>query len=81
MLAPKEQFKMPIVLIDLEEDTVKDVIPQLIGMKYVYSKSEFIKLLRQGDVQINDERVYEDDLDQVLINSDVIRIGKKRFLK
>ena len=72
---------IPTLLIDLDKDTVNDLIPQLIEIGLVNSRSEFIRLLRQGGVQINSEKISEDDLNQVLINSDVIRIGKKRFIE
>ena len=72
---------IPNLLIELEEDTINDVIPELISMGFIKSRSEFIRLLRQGGVQINSEKIAEDDLDQVLINSDVIKIGKKRFVR
>lgn len=72
---------IPTLLIDLDKDTVNDLIPRLIEKGLVNSRSEFIRLLRQGGVQINSEKISEDDLNQVLINSDVIRIGKKRFIE
>lgn len=72
---------IPTMLIKLDKDTLNDVIPGLIDMEFVKSRSEFIRLLRQGGVRVNGEKIAEDDLDQVLINSDVIKIGKKRFVK
>lgn len=72
---------IPNILVELDKDTLNDLIPQLIDIELVKSRSEFIRLLRQGGVQINGEKVNEDDLNQVLIQSDVIRIGKKRFIK
>lgn len=72
---------IPSMLIELDKDSLNDVIPQLIEMDLIKSRSEFIRLLRQGGVQINGEKVNEDDINQVLINSDVIKIGKKRFIK
>ncbi|TAH63630.1 MAG: tyrosine--tRNA ligase [Anaerolineaceae bacterium] len=72
---------IPTMLIDLDKDTINDVIPQLIAMEMVKSRSEFIRLIKQKGVQINGEKLNEDDLEQVLINSDVIKIGKKKFLK
>jgi tyrosyl-tRNA synthetase len=69
------------MLIDMDKDTVNDVIPRLIEMELVKSRSEFIRLIIQGGVQINGEKINEDDLNQVLINADVIKIGKKRFIR
>lgn len=72
---------IPTMLIDMDKDTVNDVIPRLIEMELVKSRSEFIRLIIQGGVQINGEKINEDDLNQVLINADVIKIGKKRFIR
>lgn len=72
---------IPTLLIELEKDTIKDIIPHLVEMGYVKSKSEFIRLLQQGGVQLNGEKIYEDDINQVLYNSDVIKIGKKHFVR
>lgn len=72
---------IPTMLIELDKDTLNNAIPGLIDMEFVKSRSEFIRLLRQGGVRINGEKIAEDDLDKVLINSDVIKIGKKRFVK
>lgn len=73
--------EIPSLLIDLDKDTLSDSIPQLIAMEFVKSRSEFIRLLRQGGVQINGEKIGEDDLGGVLFHSDVIKIGKKRFVR
>lgn len=72
---------IPILLLEIDKDTVNDIIPQLISMKYVKSKSEFIRLIKQRGIQINGEKIEEDELGRVLINDDVIKIGKKKFLK
>lgn len=72
---------IPAMLIDLDKDTVADVIPQLISMGYISSKSDFIRLVKQGGIRINGEKINEDDMGQVLINDDVIKIGKKKFIK
>ncbi|MBE5982393.1 MAG: tyrosine--tRNA ligase [Paenibacillaceae bacterium] len=72
---------IPILLLDLEKDTVNDSIPGLIELGYIKSKSEFIRLIRQGGIQINGEKLEEDEINSVLINSDVMKIGKKRFVK
>ncbi|NLC18404.1 MAG: tyrosine--tRNA ligase [Clostridiales bacterium] len=72
---------IPTLIIDLDKDTVIDIIPQLIDMGYVKSKSEFLRLVKQGGVSINGERINEDDIKQVLYNMDVIKIGKKHFAR
>lgn len=72
---------IPVLLLDLENDTVNDSIPGLIELGYIKSRSEFIRLIRQGGIQINGEKMEEDEISSVLINGDVMRIGKKRFVK
>lgn len=72
---------IPELIIELEKDTIVDVIPQLIDKEYVKTKSEFLRLINQGGVQLEGEKLLADDLDRVLINGDVMRIGKKKFLK
>jgi len=72
---------IPILLLDLEKDTVNDSIPGLMELGYIKSKSEFIRLIKQGGIQINGEKMGEDEINSVLINGDVMKIGKKRFVK
>lgn len=72
---------IPEVVIELEKDKLIDIIPLLIKEKYVPSSSEFRRLILQGGVQINEETLVMDDLDLVLACGDIIKIGKKKFLK
>jgi tyrosyl-tRNA synthetase len=72
---------IPSMPVDIDKDTVNDVIPQLIELEFVKSRSEFIRLIRQGGVRINGEKINEDDLNRTLANSDVIKVGKKKFLR
>ena len=72
---------IPDLVINYDSDTVRDIISQLVEKGYVKSKSEFIRLLRQGGIQLNGEKLNEDDLNQVLYNADVIKIGKKQFIR
>ena len=72
---------IPTMVIEMDKDKVYDVLPQLIDMGFIKSKSEFIRLARQEGVQINREKIKEDDLNRILNNGDVIKIGKKRFVR
>ncbi len=72
---------IPELLIEDGAETVGAVIPQLIQLELVKSKSEFTRLIRQHGVQLNKEKIKEDDLDRVLKNKDVLQIGKKRFIR
>ena len=70
---------VPELVISLEQDRLIDIIPLLVKKNYVSSNSEFRRLLQQSGVQLNQERI--DDLEQVLVNGDIIKIGKKKFVK
>ncbi|KPU45702.1 tyrosine--tRNA ligase [Oxobacter pfennigii] len=62
-------------------ETITDIIPQLMGMSLVKSKSEFMRLVNQGGVQLNGEKLSSNDMGMGINSSDVMRIGKKRFVK
>jgi tyrosyl-tRNA synthetase len=47
----------------------------------VKSRSEFLRLLKQGGIRLNEDKIVEDDLSTVLFNNDVLKIGKKVFVK
>lgn len=72
---------IPEIIIELDDDTLNDIIPELIKLGYVKSRSEFIRLLKQKGVQLDSEKLSTDDLDHVLICGDVLKIGKKKFVK
>ncbi|WP_431027244.1 tyrosine--tRNA ligase [Lysinibacillus sp. LZ02] len=73
--------QIPQLLIEIGAETIQHIIPQLVRMGMVKSKSEFIRLMKQSGVQIDKEKISEDDLDRVLINNEVMKIGKKRFIR
>lgn len=58
-----------------------DLIPNLIDIGFVKSKSEFIRLVKQSGVKINGDKITEPELQLVLKDKDVLQIGKKKFLK
>ncbi len=70
---------VPELVIGLEEDLLIQIIPLLVQYHYVESGSAFRRLVSQGGVRINDEVIT--DLQTVLFHGDVIRIGKKVFVK
>lgn len=63
------------------EATISDAIVNLIEMNYVKSKSEFMRLVNQGGVQLNGEKLSREDVVRKIINGDVIRVGKKNFIR
>ncbi len=71
---------IPKMLLSADLVTLSDCIPELISMDLVKSKSEFIRMLKQNGVQLNQEKITEDALGRVLQNKDVLKIGKKRFV-
>ncbi|MDM5250797.1 hypothetical protein [Lysinibacillus sp. G4S2] len=58
-----------------------DIIPALMAKNYIKSKSEFIRLIKQNGVSLNGEKITVDDTDRVLMNEEVLQIGKKRFIR
>lgn len=72
---------IPELIIELEKDTLGDIIPQLVQEGYVVSGSEFRRLVIQGGVKISNETIDMEDYDRVLFCNDVIKIGKKKFVK
>ncbi len=61
--------------------TIGSVALSFVDMKFVPSKSEFIRMLKQGGVQLNGEKISFADIDKVLTDGDVLKIGKKNFVK
>ena len=72
---------IPELIIDLDKDKLVDIIPLLVSEKYIPSGSEFRRLIIQGGVQINQESIVLEDLDMVLVCGDVLKVGKKKFIK
>ncbi|MFJ8260967.1 tyrosine--tRNA ligase [Rummeliibacillus sp. NPDC094406] len=72
---------IPFMLIEIGKESVFDIIPTLIAKDYIKSKSEFMRLIKQNGVSLNGEKIAEDDMDKILMNDDVLQIGKKRFIQ
>ncbi|MCR8853173.1 tyrosine--tRNA ligase [Lysinibacillus fusiformis] len=72
---------IPVLLLEIDKERIEDIIPQLISIQIIQSKSDFLRLIKQNGVSLNGEKIAVDDLSQVLMNEDVLQIGKKRFLK
>lgn len=62
-----------------EKKVLIEIGALLVEEKYVASVSEFRRLVAQGGVKLNQETV--EDLNVELTNGDVLRIGKKKFIK
>lgn len=72
---------IPSLLVEIGQELLQDVIPELIEMELVKSKSEFVRLLKQDGVSLNGEKITTEELPRVLMNGDVLQIGKKRFVR
>lgn len=72
---------IPEIAMEAGKDTVVNIVPLLIENQFVKSKSEFIRLLGQGGVQLNGEKLTPEDINKALEARDVMKIGKKRFVR
>lgn len=72
---------IPELSIDEDKETIGDIILEIVKMNIVKSKSEFIRLINQGGVQLNGEKLISEDMNRRIKPDDVMRIGKKRFLR
>lgn len=73
--------QIPELLINEEEDRLLDLIPKLIEVGMIKSKSEFLRVLKQGGVWLEGEKLTQEDTDIVLVGNEVLKIGKKRFIR
>lgn len=68
-----------IVLPD-EAETLLDTVPLLITGQFIPSGSEFRRLVKQGGIQLNGDKVM--DIDLILMEDEnVLKIGKKTFVR
>jgi len=72
---------IPEVELEGSLNTVADIVPKLVDMEFVKSKSEFIRLIKQGGVQLNGVKLNEDDMGKVINTKDVLKLGKKKFVR
>lgn len=56
-----------------------EIIPLLVEKGLTKSGGEFRRMVKQNGVQINQQRL--EDIDIVIADGDVLKIGKKRFIK
>ena len=63
----------------MNKDKLIEIIPLLLENGIIKTNSEFRRLVDQGGVKINGEKI--DDLNRVLVSGDVLKIGKKKFIK
>lgn len=71
--------EIPELLVLREQNTLAKIADDLMVNHLVKSKSEFQRLVVQNGVQINGEKT--GNINQIIKNDDVIRIGKKKFVR
>jgi len=72
---------IPMLFISKLENTFEKIIPHLMDCTIIKSKSEFNRLVNQGGVKLNGDKITAEDLSKALHHNDVIQIGKKNFFK
>lgn len=60
-------------------EVLRDIQDLLVKEKFIPSKKEFSRLINQGGVQLNGEKI--NSLDTKIKDKDVLKIGKKKFVK
>ncbi len=70
---------IPTLFVTRQKGTLQDVIPPLLENSLVKSGGEFRRLIMQGGVQINMEKI--SSLETPIHTGDVLKIGKKTFVK
>ena len=56
-----------------------EIIPMLVEKEFIKSNGEFRRMVQQNGIQINQQKLK--DTDVVLTDGDVLKIGKKRFIR
>lgn len=72
---------IPVLPLKSSKSTLYDMIVDLVELGFVTSKNEFIRLVKQNAVRINDVVLSSKDLDNFVVAGSVLKIGKKRFIK
>ncbi|MDV4151063.1 tyrosine--tRNA ligase [Clostridium sp. AL.422] len=75
----KKSIPDNIPSLNINGSTLRDILDELVKEKFVSSKKEFNRLLEQGGIQLNGETI--NTLDTNIKENDVLKIGKKKFLK
>lgn len=65
--------------VKVEGETLLDITSDLVEKGFIESKNEFRRLIKQGGVKLNQKKV--DSFDVSIQSGDVLKIGKKKFLK
>lgn len=72
---------IPELVIAEEKDLLQDIISLLVQGQWVASRNEFVRLLKQGGICLDGEKLMADDLSLVIMGNQVLKIGKKKFVR
>lgn len=75
----KKEIPDNIPNLNFSGSTLRDILDDLIKEKFIPSKKEFNRLLAQGGIKLNGEKIQ--DLEINIKSNDVLKIGKKKFLR
>ena len=78
----KKAIPDDIPVMEVEElKTILELSPILVIKGVVPSNKEFRRLIEQGGVQLNGEKLGKESFNIMLKEGDVLKIGKKKFIK
>ena len=72
---------VPETALPEEKATLGALIPLLKDQGLIQSRNEFLRLLKQGGVQLEGEKIGMEALEQEVAAGSVLKIGKKKFLR
>ncbi len=72
---------VPETALPEEKATLGALIPLLKDQGLIQSRNEFLRLLKQGGVQLDGEKIGMEALEQEVAAGSVLKIGKKKFLR
>lgn len=75
----KKEIPNNIPELNFSGSILKELTEELLKEKIIPSKKEFNRLLEQGGIQLNGEKIK--DINTIIKNKDVLKIGKKKFIK
>lgn len=72
---------VPKLLVEELPQSLDSLVPLLKSEGWISSKGEFLRLLRQGGVQLQGVKLREEDRAILLEDGDVLKLGKKTFVR
>lgn len=73
--------QIPELPLEPGKNTLADAVPGLISLGLLQSKNELLRLLEQGGASLDGKRLDKTDLDRTLAAQNVLKLGKKRFVR